>query len=234
MITLKRATREAISYACLKFHYAKAVPAAYNAYNVYNDRSEWCGVIIFGGGATPNIIKPFGMKTGEVMELVRVALNGKQPCTSECVSAALRQLHKDEPQVKLIVSYADMDQGHYGTIYQATNWIYLGTVNEGLLAAFIIHGKRMHRKSVHSHGWVQSIGWLREHVDPDAGRPGIFHKRQTEIYLCIRQTASEGMAEKGRPLSEKIMRQWFNGRISRDPAGRWRFDSGPDAPPLRG
>lgn len=168
MITLKKASAQAVKYACLNFHYAKSIPAAYNAYNVYNDRSEWCGVIIFGGGATPHIIKPFGMNTGEVMELVRVALNGKQPCTSECVSAALRQLHKDEPQVKLIVSYADMDQEHYGTIYQATNWIYLGTVNEGLLAAFIIHGKKMHRKSVHSHGWVQSIGWIREHVDPNA------------------------------------------------------------------
>lgn len=49
MITLKKATGEAVRYACLNYHYAKAVPAAYNAYNVYNDRSEWCGVIIFGG-----------------------------------------------------------------------------------------------------------------------------------------------------------------------------------------
>lgn len=165
MITLKRATPEAIRYACLNYHYAKAIPSAYNAYNVYNEQSEWCGVIIFGGGATPNISKPFGMATGEVMELVRVALNGKQPCTSECVGAALKQLHKDAPQVKLIVSYADMDQNHYGTIYQATNWIYLGDMNVGERGAFIINGKKVHPKTVHSHGWVQSIQWLREHVD---------------------------------------------------------------------
>ena len=168
MIKIKPATAQAVRYACLKYHYAKAIPAAYNAYNVYNDCSEWCGCIIFGGGATPNIIKPFGMKTGEVMELVRVALNGKQPCTSECVSAALRQLHKDEPQVKLIVSFADMDQGHYGTIYQATNWIYLGTVYAGGSGGFIVQGKRMHRKSVYSKGWRESLPWLREHVDPNA------------------------------------------------------------------
>ena len=108
------------------------------------------------------------MKTGEVMELVRVALNGKQSCTSECVSAALRQLHKDEPQVKLIVSFADMDQGHYGTIYQATNWIYLGTAYAGGSGGFIVCGKKMHRKSVYSKGWRESISWLREHVDPNA------------------------------------------------------------------
>lgn len=202
MITLKKATGEAVRYACLNYHYAKAIPAAYNAYNVYNDRSEWCGVIIFGGGATPNITKPFGMKTGEVMELVRVALNGKQPCTSECVSAAIRQLHKDEPQVKLIVSYADMDQGHYGTIYQATNWIYLGTVNEGLLAAFIIHGKRMHRKSVHSHGWVQSIGWIREHVDPDAKE--YFTKGKRKYIWVYDKRLRKEWQKKAQPYPKKI------------------------------
>ena len=168
MITLKRATREAISYACLKFHYAKVVPSSPYAYNVYNADGIWCGVVIFGPGASPNLGVSVGLKQGEYLELVRVALNGNQPCTSEVVAACLRQVHRDAPEVKIIISFADKDQNHFGTIYQATNWIYLGTVNEGLLAAFIIHGKRMHRKSVHSHGWVQSIGWLREHVDPDA------------------------------------------------------------------
>lgn len=50
MITLKKATGEAVKYACKTFHYARAVPAAYTAYNVYNDQEEWCGCIIFGGG----------------------------------------------------------------------------------------------------------------------------------------------------------------------------------------
>lgn len=131
MITLKRATPEAIRYACLKFHYAKVVPSAQYAYNVYNEQGEWCGVIIYGIGANVHIATPFGMANGEVLELVRVALNGKQPCTSECVAASLKQIHKDAPQVKLVVSYADMDQEHIGTIYQATNWIYLGNMNVG-------------------------------------------------------------------------------------------------------
>ena len=102
------------------------------------------------------------------MELVRVALNGKQPCTSECVGAALRQLHRDAPQVKIVVSFADCDQRHYGTIYQATNWIYLGTNSGNGYRFFIINGKKTHPKSVHSQGWKQSLGWLREHVDPNA------------------------------------------------------------------
>ena len=168
MIELRRATPEAIRYACMKFHYAKAIPSAEYAYNVYNEQKEWCGTIIYGVGATPNIAKPFGLANGEVLELLRVALNGKQPCTSECVAASLKQIHKDAPHVKMIVSFADMDQNHYGTIYQATNWIYLGDRNVGERGAFIIHGKRTHPKSLHSKGWVQSLKWLRENIVPNA------------------------------------------------------------------
>lgn len=168
MIELRRATPEAVRYACLKFHYARAIPSAEYAYNVYNEQNEWCGTIIYGVGATPNIAKPFGLANGEVLELLRVALNGKQPCTSECVAASLKQIHKDAPHIKMIVSFADMDQNHYGTIYQATNWIYLGDRNVGERGAFIIHGKRQHPKSLHSKGWVQSLKWLRENIDPNA------------------------------------------------------------------
>ena len=167
MITLKRATPEAVRYACLNFHYAKAVPCVEYAYNVYNENSEWCGCIIYSPGANCHIASPFEMKTGEVCELVRVALNGQQPCTSECVAASLKQLHKDAPQIKLVVSYADIDQSHVGTIYQATNWIYLGDMNVGERGSFIVHGKKMHPKSVYSHGWIQSVEWLQKHVDPN-------------------------------------------------------------------
>lgn len=151
----------------MNFHYARAVPSAQYAYNVYQG-GEWCGVIVFGGGATPNIGKPFGVCQGEILELVRVALNGKQNTTSECVAAALRQLHRDAPIVKIVVSYADMDQNHFGTIYQATNWIFLGNVNENGKGHYIINGKTTHPKTCYSHGWRQSLEWLREHVDPNA------------------------------------------------------------------
>lgn len=182
MITLKRATPEAVRYACMNFHYAKAIPSARYAYNVYNANREWCGAIIFGSGATPNIASAVNMKIGEVVELARVALNGKQPCTSECVGAALRQLHKDAPQIKMVVSFADADQNHFGTIYQATNWIYLGNMNENERGAFIIHGKKMHPKSVHAHGWVQSVQWLRDHVDPNATE---FKTRGKRKYIFV-------------------------------------------------
>lgn len=165
---LTLANAKAIKYACLNFHYAKSVPSVQYGFNVYNNNDEWCGVICYGGGATPNIGKPFGLMQGEILELVRVALNGKQETTSECVAASLRELHKIDPILKMVVSYADLDQDHAGTIYQATNWIYLGKMNSGSRGAFIINGKKTHPRTIGSMGGVQSIKWVREHIDPNA------------------------------------------------------------------
>lgn len=166
MIELRKATPKAIRYACLHFHYAKSVPSVQYGYNVYQG-GEWCGVILFGSGATPNIASPFGMIQGEVLKLVRVALNGKQNATSECVAASLKKLHEDAPQVKIVVSFADADQNHVGTIYQATNWIYLG-LREEKDTYFIVNGKKIHRRSIGAQGGVQSLEWIRENLDKNA------------------------------------------------------------------
>jgi hypothetical protein len=153
-VILKRATTKAIKYACLNFHYAKCVPAVQFAYNVYNSNNEWCGVVCFGQGATPNIIKQFGMIQGEVLELVRVALNGKQEYTSQAVAMALKQLHKDNPLVKLIASFADNRQHHIGTIYQATNWIYLGKTDLGA-KEYLVNGKWLHPRTLSNYSISQ-------------------------------------------------------------------------------
>ena len=162
------ATRAAAEYACQNFHYSGTTPVIKHGFSVFNDADEWCGVILFGSGANPHIASAYGLWQGEVLELVRVALNGKQEQTSKCVATALKELHKIDPVVKMVVSYADCDQNHVGTIYQATNWIYEGLVNVGTRSAFIVHGKKMHPKSCYQKGWRQSLPWIRENIDPEA------------------------------------------------------------------
>jgi hypothetical protein len=165
---LTQATPQAIRYACTRYHYAGNVPQVQYGYNVYNDAGAWCGVVCFGGGANKHIGQPYGLWQGEVLELTRVALNGKQETTSQCVSAALRELHRQNPLVRLVVSYADLDQGHAGTIYQATNWIYEGLKDQGKKNVYKIHGKAWHARTVGSKGWTCSEEWLRANVDPQA------------------------------------------------------------------
>lgn len=140
---LEIASNKAIKYACMNFHYAKAVPVNTFGYSVFNDNNEWCGVALFGTGASPQIGKQYNLAQGQVIEFVRMALNGKQKdSVSKIMSISLRLLYKKNPLVKLIVSYADQEQGHLGIIYQASNWYYLGEVKSPPL----IEGK--HNKSM--------------------------------------------------------------------------------------
>ena len=181
-MTLTLANSKAIKYACLNFHYAKSVPSVQYGFNVYNDTGEWCGVICYGGGANPSIGKPFDLKQGEILELVRVALNGKQKTTSECVAASLKELHKIDPILKMVISYADIDQDHAGTIYQATNWIYLGKMNVGCRGAFIINGKKTHPRTIGSVGGVQSLKWVQENLDENATE---FYTKGKHRYIYV-------------------------------------------------
>lgn len=160
---INRASIKAVRYACKNFHYAKCVPSVQYSYNVFNDNDEWCGVIVYSQGANNNIAKPFKLGQGEVLELVRVALNGKQEITSKALALTLKQLHKDNPIIKIVVSYADVDQNHNGIIYQATNWMYLGKHNENTVGAYIINGKKTHPKSCNSKGWKQNIKWIKKY-----------------------------------------------------------------------
>ncbi len=146
---LEKASYKAIKYACLNFHYAKSVPVNCFGYSVFNDKDEWCGVIVYGHGSNNNIAKPFGLKIGEVLELVRVALNGKQEFTSKAVAMSLKLIKKDIPLCKLVVSYADLDKNHIGIIYQATNWYFVGIKMENKKdCSYIIDGKRVHGRTI--------------------------------------------------------------------------------------
>jgi hypothetical protein len=64
----------------------------------------------------------------QVCELARVALSNHKTPVSKILSICIKMLKKQSPGTRLIVSYADTEQKHLGIIYQATNWIYTGTV----------------------------------------------------------------------------------------------------------
>ena len=122
---LEIASKKAIQFACLNFHYSKVCPAQSLGYSVFNNKNEWCGVILFGGGAGAYMGRPFGLFYGQYLELTRMALNGKQESTSKAMSIAIKLIKKSNPTVKLLISYADKGQEHIGTIYQATNWYFV-------------------------------------------------------------------------------------------------------------
>ena len=173
-MTLRKASFYAIKYACLNYHYSRAVPSVSDAFSVFNEKDEWCGVVCFSAGANNNICKPFGLVQGQVIELVRVALNGKQGHgrTSMVIAMSLKQVKKNNPLVSLIVSYADPEQGHVGGIYQATNWVYIGKSKAQREVIDPKTGKVMHKRTANSiYGTIKGlekskIMWKHKYVYP--------------------------------------------------------------------
>lgn len=66
------------------------------------------------------------------------------------MSIAMRLIKKDCPTVKLLISYSDKGQNHYGTIYQATNW-YFVEENESSGKDYFYKGKWRHDRTLNTY-----------------------------------------------------------------------------------
>jgi hypothetical protein len=162
------ATHEAAKFACENWHYSRCLPAGKLVKIGAWEDGKFIGVVLFGRGATPNIGSPYGLQLDEVCELVRIALTKHKTPVSRILSLALRWLKKSNNGLRLLVSYSDCDQNHHGGIYQATNWIFTGCVNQGSRSAFVVNGKKMHPRSIGARGGIQSLEWVRKNLDQNA------------------------------------------------------------------
>lgn len=117
----------AAKFAVLHWHYSKHMPDSKCVkIGVWED-AKFIGAVIFSRGvSSSNLSKTWGIKTTEICELSRIALTTHATPVTRIVSIAIRMLRKFCPGLKLLISYADANQGHLGSIYQAGNWIYTG------------------------------------------------------------------------------------------------------------
>jgi hypothetical protein len=137
-------TFKAAEYACKHWHYSKTIPASKLVKIGVWENNIFTGVIIFSRGANANLLKPYGLKVTEGCELTRIALNKHFHPVTKMVSIAVKMLKRFSPGLKLIVSFADSNQGHLGKIYQAGNWIYTGLKKVDPLSE-VIKGKPKHK-----------------------------------------------------------------------------------------
>lgn len=119
-------SHDAAKYAVEKWHYSKRMPKSKLVKLGVWENGLFIGVVIFGVGATSDLCKRFGVQRTEGCELVRVALTRHLSQVTRIVAIALKMLRKRCPGLKIVVSFADPEQGHIGGIYQGGNWIYTG------------------------------------------------------------------------------------------------------------
>lgn len=163
-------SHEAAKHAVMRWHYSRRMPKSKLVRIGVWENDRFVGAIIYGLGANRHLARPFGLTDTEACELVRVALaRGREHPTSRCVAVSLKLLHRQSPGLKLVVSFADLGEGHLGTIYQAGGWIYLGNSEQSY---FRIHGRIVHPRTVYDRYGAggQSLPWLRGNIDPKAER----------------------------------------------------------------
>ncbi len=148
------ATHEAAKFACENWHYSRCLPAGKLVKVGAWEDGKFIGVILFGRGANMNMVKGYGLTQDQGCELVRIALKAHKAPVSKIAAMAMRFLKKQSPDLRLIVSYADPEQGHHGGIYQAGNWIYRGLSASAIKVWY--NNKWSHKKTVDDAGVDQS------------------------------------------------------------------------------
>ena len=127
-----------------------------NEHSFFDEPEEkMVGVIVYGD--------PIGRLTGqsisdeidrtEVLELTRLFIHDGYGSNIESwfISQSFNWLKKNMSEIKALISYASPVEGHCGTIYQATNWIYQGNNNrwnDGWLFKFEEDGRWKHGRTI--------------------------------------------------------------------------------------
>jgi len=150
----------------VKYHYSKLWTKCSVALGLFrktgNEHSffdeaeeEMVGVIVYGdpiGRLTGQSISD-EIKRTEVLELTRLFIHDGYGSNIESwfISQSFNWLRKFRTEIKALVSYASPVEGHSGTIYQATNWIYQGNNNrwnDGWIFKFEKDGRWMHGRTI--------------------------------------------------------------------------------------
>lgn len=152
---------KAAKYSVTHWHYSKCLPAGkLFKLGVWED-NKFIGCIIFSRGANNNLLKPYSLKMTEGCELTRIALDKHKTNVSKIISIALKILSKDNPGIKLVISFADERQKHLGTVYQASNWIYTGKIKS--TPEYFLNGRYVHQRTVNSlRGTVKGLTIKRD------------------------------------------------------------------------
>ena len=135
--------------AVIKYHYMHRKCPCSRAYGLLNAKGELKGVVTYGVPCSSTLLKGVcgEEERHNVYELNRLWVADDVPKNGESflVANSMKDLDKE-----IIVSFSDTSVGHYGFVYQATNFLYCG-----LSAKFRdirVKGKEGQHSSTFAHG----------------------------------------------------------------------------------
>lgn len=192
---------EATKFACENFHYAQRIPSSKLVKHGVWEDGKFIGAIVYGDSSNPNMCSPYNLKYTEVCELRRVALTTHKHPVTQILSKSLKLLHKTNPNLKLVISYADKNEDHLGIIYQANNWIF-EKETEDRMVLIVINGEKIHPRSVYDRYGTSSLEWIKENIDPYAY--GIKKKGKFKYLYPLTKSAKKMFINRSKPYPKKI------------------------------
>jgi hypothetical protein len=133
-----------------KWHYSKSINGVMTDYcfGLY-DGDELVGAMIYGRLGMANAWKRYAHNPDHVIELRRLCCIDDTPKNTESyfIGKTIRWL-KNNTELKAIISYADCNQNHEGTIYKASNFCFEGKTSPGRVIVRKEDGRQYHDKAV--------------------------------------------------------------------------------------
>lgn len=123
-LTVERINNKTTYPFLLDIHYARRIPSISYSFGLI-ENNELIGVCTYGTPSSSPLRSGIAGKenAGLVLELNRLCLKyNRKNEASILVSKSLKML----PENRIVVSFADTEQGHLGIVYQACNFIYTG------------------------------------------------------------------------------------------------------------
>lgn len=131
------------------WHYSKSINGCISDYcfALYSQNDIMKGAMFYGRFAMANQWKRFCDDHTKVIELRRLCCVDDTPKNAESffIGKSLRLLRKHWMS-GIVVSYADKEHGHDGTIYKASNFKMVGEIPGAKV--IIYNGKRYHDKAI--------------------------------------------------------------------------------------
>ena len=149
-IYVKKISNEIAKDLIVRHHYTRKWTIAELCLGIYDknitmehfDEPKLLGAIVFGPTAGANVARSVSkeLTVKNLWELKRLWVNDCLPKNTESwfIAQSINYIKQNYINIKCLISYADPDAGHIGTIYQATNWIYQNIERQKGTSGYIV------------------------------------------------------------------------------------------------
>ncbi len=204
-VELRKINKNVAKDIIVKYHYTHKWTLCQVAYGIFYKEDEedafldttkekLIGCVIYanpvGRSAAASISDDLNIS--EVFELTRLFIHdgyGKN-IESYCIAQAIKLLNIDFPHIKCVLSYADGEQNHNGTIYQATGFLYQGNSSVALMPNYSVSltgppdYKWMHSRTVSSTYGSHNVEHLKKRIGKTFYRKKESNKHRYILFIC--------------------------------------------------